>query len=36
MIKVKILNPTLGRNEITFRPLLQNKEELKNYRIEIR
>ena len=35
MIKVKILNPTLGRNEITFRPLLQNKEELKNYSIEI-
>ena len=35
MIKVKILNPTKGRNEITFRPLLQNKEELRNYSIDI-
>jgi len=35
MIKIKILNPTKGRNEITFRPLLQNKEVLKNYSIDI-
>ena len=35
MIKVKIQNPTLGRNEITFRPLLQFREHLKDYSIEI-
>lgn len=35
MIKVKILNPTLGRNEITFRPLLQYRNLLKDYSIEI-
>tara|TARA_R110002153_G_scaffold92084_2_gene223878 strand:- start:12702 stop:13745 length:1044 start_codon:yes stop_codon:yes gene_type:complete len=35
MIKVKILNPTLGRNEITFRPLIQNRNRLKDYSIDI-
>jgi len=35
MIKVKIQNATLGRNEITFRPFLQLAPLLKNYSIEI-
>ena len=36
MIKVKIQNPTKGRNEPTFRPLFFIKEQLKNhYSIEI-
>ena len=35
MIKVKIQNPTLGRNEITFRPFLQLSYLLKNYSIDI-
>ena len=35
MIKVKILNPQLDRNEPTFRPLLIVKEMLKYYSIEI-
>ena len=35
MIKVKILNPTLGRNEITFRPFLQLKNHLRDFSIDI-
>lgn len=35
MIKVKILNPTKGRNEPTFRPLLMNYQNLRNYHIEL-
>ena len=35
MIKVKIHNPTKGRNEPTFRPFLFIKDLLKNYHIEI-
>ena len=35
MIKVKILNPITGRNEITFRPFLQLKNKLSDYSIEI-
>lgn len=35
MIKVKILNPTQGRNEVTFRPLLQFKNYLRDYSIDI-
>ena len=35
MIKIKILNPTTGRNEITFRPFLQLKEKLTDYSIQI-
>ena len=35
MIKVKILNPTEGRNEITFRPFLQMKQMLYDYSIDI-
>ena len=35
MIKIKILNPTKGRNEVTFRPLLQLSNQLRDYSIEI-
>jgi len=35
MIKIKILNPTKGRNEPTFRPLLFVKDMLRDYSIEI-
>jgi len=35
MIRVKIQNPTLGRNEITFRPLLQFANQLRDYSIDI-
>tara|TARA_Y100000592_G_scaffold73504_1_gene114484 strand:+ start:2190 stop:3215 length:1026 start_codon:yes stop_codon:yes gene_type:complete len=35
MIKVKILNPFLGRNEPTFRPLFQIKNMLRDYSIDI-
>ena len=35
MIKVKLLNPNLGRNEVTFRPLIQHRDFLKDYSIEI-
>lgn len=35
MIKVKILNPLVGRNEPTFRPLLQIKDLLLDYSIEL-
>ena len=35
MIKVKILNPVTDRNEITFRPLLQLKEMLRDFSIDI-
>ena len=35
MIKVKILNPALGRNEITFRPFLQLSNLLRDYSIDI-
>ena len=35
MIKIKIENPTIGRNEITFRPFLQLSHMLRDYSIEI-
>ena len=35
MIKVKIQNPILGRNEITFRPFLYLKDMLRDYSIDI-
>ena len=35
MIKVKIQNPVLGRNEITFRPFLYLKDMLRDYSIDI-
>lgn len=35
MIKIKILNPTKGRNEITFRPFLQLKNHLREFSIDI-
>jgi len=35
MIKVKILNPTKGRNEPTFRPLFYIKDMLRDYSIDI-
>ena len=35
MIKVKILNPTLGRNEPTFRPFWFIKDKLRDYSIDI-
>jgi hypothetical protein len=35
MIKVKIMNPFLGRNEPTFRPLFQIKNMLRDYSIDI-
>lgn len=35
MIKIKIVNPTLHRNEPTFRPLFFIKDMLKDYSIEI-
>ena len=35
MIKVKLLNPTSGRNQIIFRPFLQYRNFLKDYSIEI-
>ena len=35
MIKVKIQNPTKGRNEPTFRPFFFIKDMLKNYSIDI-
>ena len=35
MIKVKILNPTLYRNEPTFRPLFFIKDMLRDYSIDI-
>jgi len=35
MIKVKILNPTIGRNEPTFRPFWFIKDKLRDYSIEL-
>ena len=35
MIKVKILNPTIGRNEPTFRPFWFIKDKLRDYSIDI-
>ena len=35
MIKVKILNPTEGRNEITFRPFLQMRQMLYDCSIDL-
>ena len=35
MIKIKIQNPTIGRNEITFRPFLQLSHMLRDYSIDI-
>ena len=35
MIKIKIQNPTIGRNEITFRPFLQLAHLLRDYSIDI-
>jgi len=35
MIKVKLLNPTLGRNEPTFRPFFFIKDMLRDYSIDI-
>lgn len=35
MIKIKILNPTTGRNEPTFRPFLFIKDILRDYSIDI-
>ena len=35
MIKVKIINPTEGRNEIPLRPFLQMKQKLYDYSIDI-
>ncbi|MBC8427927.1 MAG: hypothetical protein H8D94_00490, partial [Candidatus Pelagibacter sp.] len=35
MIKVKILNPVTGRNEITFRPFLQLRDKLNDCSIQI-
>ncbi len=35
MIKIKIQNPTTGRNEITFRPFLQLSHMLRDYSIDI-
>jgi hypothetical protein len=35
MIKVKILNPTVGRNRPTFNPILRVKDMLRDYSIDI-
>ena len=35
MIKIKILNPKKGRNEVTFSPFLQAKNVLRDYSIDI-
>jgi hypothetical protein len=35
MIKIKIMNPTIGRNRPTFNPLLRVKDKLKDYSIDI-
>ena len=35
MIKVKVINPTIDRNEPTFRIFMACREHFKNYGIEI-